>query len=232
MPDTESDHALSSWVPGGRMRSGGAILFFAALLFIVTIGFEWSIGWPPSGAQTTPASFMLDHWDALRRIWTFQMLAGFLFGISALLLMQSSQVEAAWPPAVVIWAAVAIGGVLIAVAFGLTLGSYPPALRSLEQSPELFATARGGIRRLYGLGVQVTGVGYLILLLREGIAADGVVPRSWLLVLLGAVALTITLAAMGLLPPRTIGGMTWFLVPTLLGLAVWRAGRHLRIGPH
>lgn len=115
---------------------------------------------------------------------------------------------------------------MLAVAFALTLGSYPPALLALEDNPEIFATVRGGVRNLYVTGSTVALLGHLVLFLREGIAKDGVVPRSWLLGMVVAVALAATAAAVGLLRPSTAGAVSLFAA-ALLGLAIWRAGRQL-----
>lgn len=213
---------------GREMRSGGAILLLGALLFIVSIGFELSLGWPPSGEDTDAAALMLQAWDSLRWIWTIEALATFLFALSALTLARSRHLEDSWRPSSIIWSAVAIGAILATVGFALALGSYPPALQTLEQNPELFEAVRGGIRATYEMGMLVQGLGHLALFLREGIANDGVVPRAWLLGFAGSIVAAIGIVVTGLLRPAAAGVVT-FLVPALLGLALWRAGRQLPV---
>jgi hypothetical protein len=224
MTTTEQLRAATlSTDPGREMRSGGGILFIGALLLLATIGAERSIGWPPSDDVPT---FILSEWPSLRWIWAVQGLAGFAFGLSALVLLRDRHLNALWRPASTLWSAVAIGGVMLVVAFALTLGSYPPALLALEDNPEIFATIRGGVRNLFLTGATVAVLGLIVLFLREGIAKDGVVPRSWLIGLAVALALAIMAAAFGLVRLPTAGVVTLF-APALLGLAIWKAGRQL-----
>lgn len=115
---------------------------------------------------------------------------------------------------------------MLVVAFALTLGSYPPALLALEDKPEIFATVRGGVRNLFVTGATVAVGGHIVLFLRESIAKDGVVPRSWLIGLAVALALAIMAAAFGLVRLPTAFLVTLF-APALLGLAIWKAGRQL-----
>lgn len=212
--------------PGQAMRSGGAILFAGGLLFVITIGFELRIGWPPPESETTladVAAFMLQHWGALRWIWGAQMLGAFFFGLSALLLLQGRHLPSRWLSASVLWAAVAIGGIVATVAYGLALGSNPVALSSFEQNPEVFATVRGGVRFLLETGLATLLV-HLVLFIWEGVATDGVVPRSWILSIAMAFVLAVLAAAVGLVRPPAVGVVV-FLVPASLGLGLWRAGR-------
>lgn len=148
--------------PGRGIRSGGVVLFIGALLFIVTIGLKLWVGWytPRGVGDADIAALIHQLWPSLRWIWALQMLAGFLFGLSALLILRSRHLEGHWVANTIIWSAVAIGGIIGTVAFGLTLGSYPPALLALEENPDIFATFRGGIRFLYTVGLGVVGLGH------------------------------------------------------------------------
>jgi hypothetical protein len=74
--------------------------------------------------------------------------------------------------------------------------------------------------------IDLPKLGHMVLFLREGIAKDGVVPRSWLIGLAVALALAIMAAAFGLVRLPTAGVVTLF-APALLGLAIWKAGRQL-----
>jgi hypothetical protein len=215
--------------PGGEMRTGGAVLFMGAALFLITIAFELIVGWPPSGDEATAAdtpTFIHQHWSSLRWIWGAQMLAVFLIALSALLLLQSRHLAARCPPTSLIWSTVAVAGMILTVAFGLTLGSYPPAVRAVEENPEIFTTVRGGVRFLLASSGTVAVLGHIILFTREGMADRGLVPRSWILGMAVALVLAIMTAALGLLRPQTASAVVFF-VPALLGLALWRAGRQL-----
>jgi len=156
------------------------------------------------------------------------MVAGFLFGLSALLILRSRHLEGRWVANTVIWSAVAIGGIIVTVAFRLALGGYPPALLELEENREIFATFRRGIRFLYEIELGAVGIGHHVLFIGEGITKRGVVPRYWLIGAVVAIVLAITAGVIGLLQPATAGVVS-FLIPALLGLALWRAGR--RFGP-
>jgi hypothetical protein len=218
--------ATLSTDPGREMRSGGAILFIGVLLLVTTIGFEMSVGWPPSDDSVDIPAFILQEWPSLRWIWAVQGLAGLLYGLSALVLLRSQHLNALWRPASTLWSAVAIGAIIFAVAFTFCLGSYPPALHALEDNPEIFAAVRGGVRNLYLTGGTVALLGLLVLFLREGIAKEGLVPRSWVFGMVAALALAMMAAAVGLLRLPTVAAVTFF-APALLGLAIWRAGRQL-----
>lgn len=190
---------------------------------LVALGFEVSIGWPPSGDDPALVeTFILQHWSSLRWIWGAQMLACPLVALSALLLLRSRHLESRGALASVLWAAVAIGGIVLTVTYGLILGSYPPAL----ETPEIFRTVRGGARFLLFTGLPATGLALLLLFIGEGVTRDGAVPRSWLLGIAATVALAVLAVLMGLVPSRTVGAVG-FLVPPLLGLGLWRAGRQL-----
>jgi hypothetical protein len=145
--------------------------------------------------------------------------------LSGLLLLRIRYLDRTWHPTVIIWSAVTVGAILATAALALTLGSYPPALQAIERNPELFTTIRGGVRSLFDLGIRVVLLGHLILLVREGVAGQGVVPRSWLLGFAGLAALAIGAGMTGFLQPP-LGGVVAFLIPTLLGGGLWRAGRH------
>jgi hypothetical protein len=191
---------------------------------LATIGAEASVGWSSSDDSVDVPTLIRKEWPSLRWIWAVQGLAGFAFGLSALVLLRDRHLNALWRPASALWSAVAIGGVMLVVAFAFTAGSYPPALLALEDHPEIFATVRGGVRNLFVTGATVAVLGHIVLFLREGIAKDGVVPRSWLIGSGVSLALAIMAAAVGLVRPPTAGVVT-LLAPALLGLAIWKAGR-------
>ncbi len=202
------------------MRSGGLILFIGAVLFIVTIGFEKQAGWPPPDG-TDVAALVHQLWPSLRWIWTVQMVAGFLLGMSALLILRSPHLENRWIATTVIWSAIAIGSIIVVLAFGLALGSYPPALLALEANPDIFSTLRGGIRFLFMFGLGVVVLGYHVLFIGEAVMKSGIVPRYWLIAAVVTIVLAIMAGSVGL----PTDGVVAFLTPAMLGLALWKAGR-------
>lgn len=215
--------------PKQAMRFGGAIFLFGVLLTVVTIGFEISIGWTALSGETTladTAAFMQAHWNSLRWLWAGQMVGTCLRALGALLLMQGLLLHNRWFSSSVLWSVVVICAILVAVAQGLALGSYPPALAAFEQSPELFETFRTGVRFLYDKAGLGGFLAILVLFVWEGFAKRGVLPRSWLVGIVVVLVLAIVAAISGLLSPRTAGVVAFF-IPGLLGLAFWRAGERI-----
>lgn len=213
------------------MRSGGAMLLAGAILFCITVGLELWVGWTTGGERPLPelAASLLDLWGTLRWIWATQAVAVFLFASSALVLLRSRHLQGRWTAAAPLWSMTAIGSLLALVAYCLTLGSYPPALAVFEQDPDLFATVSGGIRLLYFPGLLLAWLGYLPLLIREGVAKDGPVPRSWLVVIAVVAAAAILAGSFEWLEPSTAGAVA-FLMPAVLGAAIWKDGRRLGRG--
>lgn len=161
--------ATLSTDPGTEMRTGGAVLFMGAVVFLLTVDFELIVGWPPSGGEATDiTAFMVQHWSILRWIWAAQMLAVSIIAMSALLLLQSRHLTDVWRPASVIWSMVAVAGIVLTVAYGFTVGSYPALLQSVEGNPEVFAAVRGGVRFLVDSAAAVAGLGFSVVFIREG----------------------------------------------------------------
>ena len=168
---------------------------------------------------------MIGHWTALGRIWELQAVSDACVVVSALVLLRSRRLQGAWMLSSPLWSVVALGGLLAALAQVFTLGAYPPALAAARHSPEILATARGGAAFTYFTGQLAFQLGCLVLFVREGIAKDGVVPRSWLigagLVIAGSVVAGSTGVAQ---VPMDI---VLSVVMAVLGLFLWRAGRSL-----
>lgn len=206
--------------PGREMRSGGALLFIGAVIFVITIGLEQKVGWPPPDAADI-SEVLNQLWPSLRWLWAVQLIAGFLFGLSALLILRSPYLEARWIATTLIWSAVALGTIIFIVAYGLALGGYPSALDALERNPDILETFRGGIRFLFMSALAVVVLGYHALFIGEGFVKSGVVPRHWLIGAIVVIVLAIMASAAGL----PAAGVVAFFAPAMLGLALWRAGR-------
>jgi hypothetical protein len=210
--------------PEQDLRYGGVALFIGALLFVITIGFEQQLGWPPpDGAHGEAIAALIQQlWPYLRWLWAVQMLASLLFGVSALLILRSRHLQGRWIKTAGIWSVVAIGSIIATMAYGLSLGGYPPALLALEDNPDLFATFRGGVRLLYTIGLAVVVLGLHALFIGEGVTKSAVVSRSWLIGAVVGIAVAIVAGMVGL----PTAGVVAFLMPALLGLALCRAGWH------
>lgn len=208
--------------PEQELRYGGVALFIGALLFVITIGFEQQLGWPPPDGVVGEeiAALIQQLWPNLRWLWAVQMLSSILFGVSALLILRSRYLQGRWITTAAIWSLVAIGSFIATMAYGLSLGGYPPALLALEVNPDLFATFRGGVRLLYTIGLALVVLGLHALFIGEGITKSDVVPRYWLIGAVVGIAVAIVAGMVGL----PTAGVVAFLMPSLLGLALCRAG--------
>lgn len=204
------------------MFTGGATLIIGSLLFVITIGFEQQLGWPPpDGAHGADVAALIQKlWPYLRWLWAAQLLASLLFGMSALLILRGRHLQGRWIATPVIWSAVAIGSVIATMAYGLSLGGYPPALLAWENNPDLFATFRGGVRLLYTIGLALVVLGLHALFIGEGVTKSALVPRYWLIGAVVGIAVAIVAGMVGL----PTAGVVAFLMPALLGLTLWRAG--------
>lgn len=208
--------------PEQDLPYGGVALFIGALLFVFTIGFEQQLGWPPpDGAHGEDIAALIQQlWPYLRWLWAVQMLASLLFGVSALLILRTRHLQRRWITNSVIWSAVAIGSIIATMAYGLSLGGYPPALLVLEDSQDIFATFRGGVSLLYTIGLALVVLGLHALFIGKGVTKSDVVPRYWLIGSVVGIAVAIVTGMVGL----PTAGVVAFLMPAFLGLALCRAG--------
>lgn len=140
--------------PGREMRSGGGLLFIGAVIFVMTIGLEQRVGWPPPDAADI-AEVLRHLWSSLRGLWAVQLIAGFLFGLSALLILRSPYLEARWIATPLVWSAVAIAAIVLAMmasALGLptagVVAFFAPALLGLAlwRAGRMFAHGTTGLR--------------------------------------------------------------------------------------
>lgn len=197
-------------------KLGGLFLGFGALVILVTIYFEYNIGWigVERAADEVPL-FIYQSWSSLKNIWGWQMLghasliiAYFLFLKKANALMLS------------LWSILLLCGFMIVVAFGFTLGSYFPALEVYDTQPELFQTIRGGIGSLYRVG-RVEILLLALLFVYETFRKNGLIHR-----MTGALILILILSCMiigtlaGIDPKVT--GATVFFLPLTMGYFFWK----------
>lgn len=197
-------------------RLGGAFMFIGAAIILITIFFEYRIGWigvERSEGQTL--TFIYDNWPQLKTIWGWQTLGHTCFLIAYVQLLKNAA-----PMMRVCWSVLLICGVMVVIAFGLTLGSYYPALEVYDTQPELFESLRGGIGILYRTGI--TGIVLFgVVFLMETFSNDGIVNRLTGLITIGVIVLSI-LAGLIINIPMKVTGASWFLLPLMLGYFYWR----------
>ena len=206
------------------IKTSGVLLLAGAIIVICTIIIEKFIGWPPDGGQAERISLIIEQWAVLKWLWAGQMFACLLFLFSAILLLSTNYLEKLRPHSTLLFAINSSGAVCAIIAFALTLGSYPPALSVSDSEPNLLNTITGGIRTTYNLGMNLMGISYLILFLRESLNTNGIVSRIFLYAFILMTILLFMLAYIGHLPSRTAGGVA-FLIPAFLG---WGFIRHVK----
>ena len=194
----------------------GLILTVGTLIILTTIFFEYRIGW--IGVQRPPEEvpyFIFQSWPDLKNIWGWQVI-GFFFSAVAYALLLKHSVHR-WKS--LLWAILLLCTISIIIAFGITLGSYYPALEIYEEQPELFHALRGAVRSLYAPGLL--GLLFLITIyLIETFSTNGLINRKWGVVGIALVLLGIVLSFVPSLPGQTIGAVIFF-VPLFVGYAYW-----------
>jgi len=196
---------------------GGILLALAPLIILITIVFEYQIEW--IGVERAPEAvpgFMYDNWSALGQIWGWQMFGYFLFSLAFLQLLKTAT---EWMR--LAWSALLLCALMIFVAFGLTLGAYPPALDVLGTHPALFSAIRGAVRALYLPGQMGIFLLFIPLFLFETFGKQGVIKRSWGIGT-GAIIVLAILSGLGVGIPIKVTGASLFLLPLVVGISYWQ----------
>ena len=198
-----------------QAKPAGVLMMTGGLLILVTIFFEYQIGW--IGVARDPAdlpAFVLNQWSDLQVIWSFQMLGHGLLAVAYLLLCVSNSSILA-----VVWATLSLLAVLVVVAFGITVGGYEPALLVYENQPAVFESLRGSVRGLYtpgGLG----GIAlFSLLFVAESFRSGGTIGKHLGGVTLGFFVLCLVIGAVTSLTMK-VTGASWFLLPVVMGYSL------------
>ena len=197
-------------------KIGGLVLFLGAMLLLVTIYFEYQIGW--IGVERPDSEipgFIFDNWTGLGKIWSWQGFAHVLFTISYILLLKNSKGVKS-----MLWSWMLVCGIIMTISLGFTVGSYYPALEVLEDQPQLFSTIRGAIKTLY-FPAQLGSLVLTIIYFLELFDKDGVVNKNFGLITLGLVILGFLIGGVTSIPMKVIGAV-WFILPVVLGYSYWR----------
>ena len=201
-------------------RIAGLLLMLGMAIILVTIYFEYQIGWvtaKPRPVEEVPG-FMKQHWDGLKSIWTWQALGYFLASVAYFHFTAIKR--SFWRIRIgLLWSMVFILSLLPVVAFGITLGSYGEALAVYDSFPSLYDSIRGAVLRLYRTPGSFTALLTLIIFLFETFSKSGVVKRS-----IGIVVLVVVILGVFALPPLLkldpkLSGIAFFLLPLCLGYA-------------
>ncbi|MEO2050787.1 MAG: hypothetical protein ABGX00_03410 [Allomuricauda sp.] len=197
---------------------GGLFLILGSLVLLTTIYFEYSVGW--IGVTRTDKetnAFILGNWDSLKQIWTWQMLSHFTYTIGYVLLLKNANIVMR-----IIWTILMVCSLLMLVAFGLTLGTYYPALETYNSEPLLFETIRGGIGYLYQFG-RYGLLLFLVAFLIETLLTNGKIVKVFGLAFLGFIAVLFIIGYTFGIAMKIIGA-SFFLLPLTIGYFYFKKG--------
>lgn len=188
------------------------------MVLLTTIFFEYSIGWignPRTDNETI--EFLVSNWDNLKPIWTWQMLSHFIFVVGYSLLLKNAILIMR-----ILWSVLMVCSLLIIVAFGLTLGSYYPALEKYSSEPALFETIRGGIGYLYQFGrygLLLFAVAFLV----ETLNKNGRISKVFGLSFFACIVLLFIIGYVLGVSMKIIG-VAFILLPLAIGYFYFRKG--------
>lgn len=193
-------------------RLAGILLIVGALITIITILFEYNIGW--IGADRTRSEtpqFLLENWNRMKFIWSWQTFGYFISTLAYFVFFKNSQ--GILSP---FWSILILCECLKVVAMCLTLGSYQPALEVFSSNPEVFNTIGGGIRTLYATA-QLGGLFLMVVFIIETFKKNGVVHKWMGITILAFVLIAIGISIATTIPVK-VTGTSSFLIPIVLGL--------------
>lgn len=199
-------------------KASGFFLFLGAIIILITIIFEYKIGWiGTERLDSETPQFMLENWDELRLIWAWQVLGYFLFILAYLMILKEAKGYKR-----LFWSILFIGGLLIISSFGFTLGSYFPALEVYSQEPAIFNSIRGGVGVLYRSG-KISLLFFVFIFLWETFSSKGEIKKET-----GIISISIFLGSLliGFITnlPIKVAGATFFLLPMVIGYFYWAGG--------
>ncbi len=202
----------------------GFILFLGTFCILITIGFEYTIGWigVKRSANEIPL-FIYGVWDDLKHIWAWQIF-GFSLQCIAYILFLKNATQAFKS---LLWATLMVLSLFIIFGFGICLGGYYPALEVYEQQPHLFEAIGGAVRFLYGRGGLLSFLILALLFFIELFASKGVIPKKWGIPALFVIVIGILLSLVPSLPEKVIGASIFF-IPLSIGFAYWMADTEIK----
>ena len=189
-----------------------------SMVLLTTIYFEYSIGWignPRTDDQTI--EFLIKNWDNLEPVWTWQMFSHFIFIIGYSLLLRNAKLVMR-----ILWSILMVYSLLILVAFGLTLGTYHPALEVYNSEPAIFETIRGGIGYLYQFG-RYGLLLFVVVFLVETLNKNGKISKVFGLGFLAFIVLLFIIgSALGI--SMKVVGAAFILLPLVIGYFYFKNG--------
>lgn len=194
-------------------KLGGLSLALGALTILITIFFEYQIQWigVERPAEEIPG-FIFQNWYSFKLIWGWQALGQALLALGYLLLFKNAQGYKA-----LLWGSLFICGLIVVVAFLMTLGGYFPALEVYDESPAIFLAVRGAVRAMYST-LMISLALLVVAFFLELFGKEGVIERILGFANIGLIVLALGIGFLVGLSPK-VTGATVFLVPLVLGYA-------------
>ena len=193
-------------------RLAAILLIAGTLITLVTILFEYKIGWiGVDRASSETPQFLLENWNGMNSIWSWQAFGYFISTLAYLIFFKNSQKILS-----LFWAILTLCGFLQVVAMCLTLGSYQPALEVFSSNPEVLNTIGGGIKTLYSTA-QLGGLFLTVVFIIETFKKNGVVHKWTGITILALVLIAIAIGLATTIPVK-VTGVSSFLIPIVLGL--------------
>jgi uncharacterized protein len=201
---------------------GGVLFVSGVVLGLRAFGGEWDTSLGPTLPQT--AELIRTKWPEFRIIWFGELLGALLLAMASLLLQRRPQERRRWLPAAVVWSAVGVGSLLVAVAYAITLGSYPHALAAFNEQPALFAALRGTTLAIHAVGSVMQLLGLIGAISIEFRWQGRSLPDRLVQAAAGVALLGSATALAGLIAGEYVAAAI-FAATVLLGMAIWqRAG--------
>ncbi|MEM9839042.1 MAG: hypothetical protein AAF830_07795 [Pseudomonadota bacterium] len=203
-------------------KAGGTTLALGALLCVAGIIAEFIMGWSTPNRNVDLAQTVAvyrEAWSSLRWTWIAQLFGTLLMTASATVLLKAKLDAKRFIPTSVLLAIVVVTGVVVTGAFGTAIGAYPVAWEYFDDAPATFAALVGEASLNYrGIGL-VMSLALTTLMIQEGWASDGAVPRIALGLFLAGVSGAVALVLTGTLLAKT-AGLVVFAAPIILGLSL------------
>ena len=199
-----------------KKQVGGLLLLLATLFFLITVFFEYQIGWIGTDRPRAETPFFIrDHWPQLQLIWSGQAASHLVFTLAYVLLFLDSRTWLRW-----LWGILVLCGLGLVIALVMTLITYPSALEALSEDPEVFSAVRDQVRMIYSPS-QLGALFLTLIFLVETFRRESALGRLPGLITLITVLCAVLLGIFTSIPMKLIG-LIWFLIPSVLGFTYWR----------
>ena len=220
----ESQGITKNGVSSNEVRYGGLLLSMGALITVICIVLEVNAGWASFSKEIVrtdleAGTFLFQNWDKMNVIWSFSLFGNIPLAIAALLLQKHAKKIGALPLSL-FWLVHFIGSILIIIAFGISVGSYFPAMEVLNEQPALFSTIRGAPMVFFNFGA-LCQLFALPIFFHSGFSKSGPVEKKLAIICLILILLAIVLSMVGLVSFAVVA-ISFYIPSIVLGIVYWQ----------